>query len=480
MRLIRTLTTVTSIVLALIMNSASMTASAADDSVKELLEGIVSDALHKKGLKPPKQISPTDFQQFTHYPRQLTLIWEGSSKRSYDVEIDCNGCRQSGQWDSDGGSPLHSAKNIKAVKYDFVFVGDNQGRWRVRAIKGDKQGKWSPWSHFKFNTAAGSGSDTNYNPQGDYDQGGTPPPDYGNGSGQSGGYPPQDGSYPPAGPGQAAVPGGSGGSSGYEQPYPGGGESGNYPGETGYPGGQGDPNYDPNQGSGYDPNYDPNQGSGYDPNQGSGYDPQPDPDQGSGYDPQYDPNYDPNQGAGQDPNAGGQAPGDSGGSQFGVTRVAPTLGVFVVKEDCVSFNPQSAKVAKRKGRWKIVDGKQWVFDFNKKKKEANRSLKIIKYYGVNQSCFVGRPGPSFRYLLKSGKSPSGKMSKEDCTSFKLDNIKVAKRKGRWKIVDGKRWVFDFGGKQKEANKALAIIKRHKFSRSCFVGRPGPSLSYLRR
>ena len=52
--------------------------------------------------------------------------------------------------------------------------------------------------------------------------------------------------------------------------------------------------------------------------------------------------------------------------------------------------------------------------------------------------------------------------------------------GRWKIVDGDHWMFDFGNKQKEANQALAIIKKHGFTRSCFVGRPGPSFKYMRK
>ncbi len=151
-----------------------------------------------------------------------------------------------------------------------------------------------------------------------------------------------------------------------------------------------------------------------------------------------------------------------------------------VQEDCVSFNPNTATVRKIGGRWKVVDGNHWMFDFGSKKNEAYRTLEIIKHYGMNQSCFVGRPDPSFQYMLVSGKSPKGALGGEDCVSFNPNTIQVKEFNGRWKIVDGSHWMFDFGSKKAEAEKAYAIIKKYGFTRSCFVGRPDPSFVYLRK
>jgi len=41
-------------------------------------------------------------------------------------------------------------------------------------------------------------------------------------------------------------------------------------------------------------------------------------------------------------------------------------------------------------------------------------------------------------------------------------------------------MFDFGSKKAEADKALAIIKKYGFNKSCFVGRPDPSFQYMRK
>jgi hypothetical protein len=151
-----------------------------------------------------------------------------------------------------------------------------------------------------------------------------------------------------------------------------------------------------------------------------------------------------------------------------------------LQEDRIPFNPHTAEVRQIGGRWKIVDGNHWLFDFGNAEHEARRALQIIKHYGMNQSCFVGRPDPSFQYLLVSGRAPAGVFPGEDSVSFNPNTIAVRQFNGRWKIVDGNHWLFDFGSNASEARQAYAIIKKYGFTRSCFVGRPGPSFTYLRK
>ena len=163
-----------------------------------------------------------------------------------------------------------------------------------------------------------------------------------------------------------------------------------------------------------------------------------------------------------------------------VQATPPLQAVLSVKEDCIGFNPGNTQVKRIDGRWKIVDGSHWMFDFGNKQSEARQALRVIKHYGMDQSCFVGRPDPSFQYMLVSGDAPSGSLSGEDCIRFNPNTIEVKRINGRWKIVDGSHWVFDFGNKEGEARQAFAIIKKYGFNRSCFVGRPDPSFKYLRR
>lgn len=157
-----------------------------------------------------------------------------------------------------------------------------------------------------------------------------------------------------------------------------------------------------------------------------------------------------------------------------VRRPRPT-----VKEDCISFNPTTAKVAVIKGRYKIVDGSHWIFDFGKNKAEAYKSLKVIKHYKMNSTCYVGRPNASLTYLMVNKKAPQGKFSGEDCTSFNPKNVTVKAKNGKFFLVDGGHSLKAFPNK-KEAEAAKSIIQKYGFTKSCFIGRPDPSFTYLRK
>ena len=65
-------------------------------------------------------------------------------------------------------------------------------------------------------------------------------------------------------------------------------------------------------------------------------------------------------------------------------------------------------------------------------------------------------------------------------TFNPASTHVAHVGGDWKIVDGGHWIADFGNKHGEANKAMAIIHHYNFDRQCYVGRPGPSMTYWKR
>jgi len=149
---------------------------------------------------------------------------------------------------------------------------------------------------------------------------------------------------------------------------------------------------------------------------------------------------------------------------------------------CVCFNPKTAKISSMGKYWIIGDRKNRIFSIGfvfGDRQEAERALRIIKHYGMNKACFVGKP-PSFKFLLVSGRAPVGPFRGEDCIKFNPNRLKVKKINKRWHIVEGNYDVIDFGPQKSEALAALGFIKYYGFSHICFVGRPGPSFEYPRK
>jgi hypothetical protein len=151
-----------------------------------------------------------------------------------------------------------------------------------------------------------------------------------------------------------------------------------------------------------------------------------------------------------------------------------------LREDCIGFNTDRARVSRENGRWKIVDGDSWLFDFGDSRSEARAAMRTIRNYDMDRVCYIGRPDPSMTYLLSGDDAPQGAMSGADCIGFNADQLDVRRVDGRWKVVSGDMWLLDFGSNSEEAWEALAAIERYGFTQQCFVGRPNPDFTYWRR
>ncbi len=148
-------------------------------------------------------------------------------------------------------------------------------------------------------------------------------------------------------------------------------------------------------------------------------------------------------------------------------------------EDCIPFDPSTVRAQTYGDKYRVVSSTSAMF-LAPNATEARKIVSIIRHYGMNESCFVGRPGASFFYMKVNGNAPQGAMAGEDCIGFDIDNIEVVKINGRWKIVDDNHWIFDFEDKEDEARETLCLIKKYGFTKSCYVGRPGPSFQYMRK
>ncbi len=181
------------------------------------------------------------------------------------------------------------------------------------------------------------------------------------------------------------------------------------------------------------------------------------------------------------------SPGNGPDPSFGfnatsLTDLAEQLGALLVTtpDDCLWLDPGKAQARQVAGRWTIVDGDQDVLDFGASEANAERAKAVIRHYGFDRICFVGRPDPPMMYFTVGGKAPTGGMPDEHAVPFDLSGVVAQEAAGSWIVTDGASRMLDFGASKAIAVHAVTIIKRYAFTHQCFVGGPQPPMMYFRK
>ncbi|WP_114749610.1 hypothetical protein [Pleomorphovibrio marinus] len=112
---------------------------------------------------------------------------------------------------------------------------------------------------------------------------------------------------------------------------------------------------------------------------------------------------------------------------------------------------------------------------------AEQAISLLRQLKIDKICYVGRPDPSLRYLLSNGQIPSHSTLDEDCISFSSPDNLVAREVsgGRYQISDGRSLLFMTDSKE-EGERVIEVIQHYRARQICYVERPNPGLSYLKR
>ncbi len=104
--------------------------------------------------------------------------------------------------------------------------------------------------------------------------------------------------------------------------------------------------------------------------------------------------------------------------------LAQQLGAALVPlpNDCLPIDVQRLRVELVAGRWKIVDGSEFLLDFGGSRATAERGAAVLAHYKINRMCFVGRPNPPMTYFTVDGAAPAGAMEGEDSIGFNPDAL----------------------------------------------------------
>jgi hypothetical protein len=112
---------------------------------------------------------------------------------------------------------------------------------------------------------------------------------------------------------------------------------------------------------------------------------------------------------------------------------------------------------------------------------VEQAISLLRQLKIDKICYVGRPDPSLRYLLSNGQIPSQSTLDEDCISFSSPDNLVSREVsgGRYQISDGRSLLFMTNSRE-EGERVIEVIQHYGGRQICYVERPNPGLSYLKR
>ena len=146
-------------------------------------------------------------------------------------------------------------------------------------------------------------------------------------------------------------------------------------------------------------------------------------------------------------------------------------------EDCAVINPEDLFVAPSDRGYKVSDYNHTILDFGANKLAAVKAERVLRYYHIDEQCFVVRPHPKMYYWRVTGQVPRAAMPGEDCTAVNPAKVRAAQTGNTWKVLNGDNALLDYGDDRAAAEQAVSVIRTYRLSRQCFVARPDATMQY---
>ena len=149
-------------------------------------------------------------------------------------------------------------------------------------------------------------------------------------------------------------------------------------------------------------------------------------------------------------------------------------------QGCIRFDPDDVEVVITPGGYGLSSAGTWITEVEGSRAEARLAVYIIRFYGMDEFCTIGRDGKTLSYYLVNGWAPQGRSPSEDCLWFDSTWSQLKNIDGWWTLVDRNNTALSLGRDKAAAQLAVKTIQAKNFSEICFVGRPNPSMVYFIR
>jgi len=147
--------------------------------------------------------------------------------------------------------------------------------------------------------------------------------------------------------------------------------------------------------------------------------------------------------------------------------------------NCYDIKNGNIKIVHDQGKYIVSDElDEGLYDYHFSAPTRSEAIKIkdilFNKYDINRYCVF----ENVVFPYRNGNLIAAGILGEDCIPFNSLNLTVQKRKGKWIIKDGNNFLLQVSSKS-NALKMICLIQKVGARKICYVGRPDPSLIYLR-
>ena len=103
---------------------------------------------------------------------------------------------------------------------------------------------------------------------------------------------------------------------------------------------------------------------------------------------------------------------------------------------------------------------------------------LVNGYQLKYQCFVGRPNAPLSYWKTGDGLPTGRAQGEDCVALDYNNLAMRARGGMYYLYSDNSVLVRFDNAE-DTKQAIAVMTAYRASQVCYVGRPDPSMMYLK-
>ncbi|MCS7015999.1 MAG: hypothetical protein NZM42_07780 [Gemmatales bacterium] len=141
------------------------------------------------------------------------------------------------------------------------------------------------------------------------------------------------------------------------------------------------------------------------------------------------------------------------------------------------FDPMQVQLRQENGRWLLVSGDVVLKNFARHDTEAMFALQAIRFYRLNERWTLGEGDAAIEFWFSYGQAPRGRLPGQRTIPLQPERLQVQQVGEYFWVTDGKYRYFRFR-RFHEAQQAVAIIQRFRFTQIGVIGLPQPIMVYF--